>query len=136
MSDEETTSREDAVQKIADAELRKLIDQGCRMCTIAPKFVDPRMQCDTDADTVTAFSDTCRAHTKMEQNGMWGPCENARNAAEDDAEEMSLTVETFVREWERLDEIYLRLPVKPVEDGVTTAVREALELCELTGGYV
>ena len=173
VGDREAKSREDRVQEIADRELRKLVGQGHRMCKVAPKFVDPRLNFwnefyteeglgsleeDTNAEMEDSYDIGKPFKTQQGGQDDVGGGEEDMEMQDwdlDDDDDLPFTVEDFEREWEELAmkfdvevlvdqggvedliELMNRACVGlQVEDEAAQAVREAFDLCELSGGYV
>jgi len=121
---DEGPTREQQIRAIADAEIKKRLAQGYRMCKVTPKFEDPRMQffqqfmeeegfggIDGNSVTDTASNEplkrpmqTDRARAN-DRHDAWQPREPRAAAKKQDIEDdpaMTFTVEDIERDWKEL----------------------------------
>ncbi|KAJ4373327.1 hypothetical protein N0V83_003621 [Neocucurbitaria cava] len=172
------STREDAIQKIADMKLKQLLAMGRRMCKMTTKLADPKLQFfhqflieegfegivedgNTDLTTATRYKRPNAAKGKSTRGPAWKHREPAQQDLEGEAE-VTVTLGDVMEEFQagtrqtellkeergddtaRIDsamdglveQFYQTRVALPVEDEATRAVREAFELCELTGGVL
>ncbi|KAF1831660.1 hypothetical protein BDW02DRAFT_649702 [Decorospora gaudefroyi] len=166
MGGTEAISREDSIQAIANAKLKKLLAQGRRMCKIAPKFADPKLQfwhqflteenfegLEEDIDTV--LPDKYKNPPQLEDTVKSNEADRLDAGAE-----VTFTVDELAQDWEDFVRQFqlcpdgqapsnftnvMDNPVWPVnetelgfsvEDEASAAVREAFTMCELSGGHL
>jgi hypothetical protein len=185
MADDTTATCEERIQAIADGELKKLLAQGRRMCKVAPKFVDPKLQfwhqflteegfggLEEDVDVVVAdmrykYTNPRRAQGSASKlTEIWKPRDAAQRLGdeereeEEEEEEVTFTLAEFAADWEDFVRQYqVRVPSEAtsemddamnslighmnethvglaIEDEASKAVREAFDMCELSGGHL